>query len=232
MKMQHETDGRPYFAAYDDRYRQVHALGLQWFSDAPTPIVAETLRAFRVPKTAKLLEIGCGEGRDAAPLLLAGYDLLVTDLSPEAVAFCQKKYPQYADRFRIADCVRGTLEGEFDFVYAVAVLHMLVSDGDRRAFYRFMKDHLAPGGIALLCTMGDGTFARQSDVRTAFDLTERVHEATGRRVRIAGTSCRIVDFSAFALELRESGLAVLQKGVTAAPPDFSDLMYAVVRASA
>ena len=32
-----------YYEAYDQRYQQVHARGLEWFSGAVTPIVAQTL---------------------------------------------------------------------------------------------------------------------------------------------------------------------------------------------
>jgi hypothetical protein len=77
--------------------------------------------------------------------------------------------------------------------------------------------------------MGDGKTERQSDVRTAFDLQERTHEQTGKQVKIASTSCRMVNFETFRKELSGNGLAILQEGITAAPPDFPVLMYAVVK---
>lgn len=220
---------RKYYEAYDDRYRQIHEQDLQWFSEAPSPIVAETVRAFDLSPHSKFLEIGCGEGRDAYPLLAQGFDLLATDISPEAIAFCRRKFPAFASRFQVADCVAGTLGGQFDFVYAVAVLHMLVSDDDRNAFYRFIRAHLTSDGIALICTMGDGTFERQTDIRTAFDLHERIHEQSGKAVQIAGTSCRIVNFRTFEAELEQSGFVVRKKGVTAVEPDFPQMMFAVVK---
>lgn len=220
---------RKYYEAYDDRYQQIHEQNLQWFSETASPIVAETIRAFALSPQAKLLEIGCGEGRDAYPLLSRGFDLLATDISPEAIAFCKGKFPQFASRFQIADCVAGRLDGQFDFVYAVAVLHMLVSDEDRNAFYRFIRGHLAPEGIALICTMGDGTFQRQTDIRRAFDLHERIHEPSGKTVQIAGTSCRIVNFQTFEAELAQNGLDIIKKGITAVEPDFPQMMFAVVK---
>lgn len=219
---------RKYYEAYEDRYRQIHEQDLQWFSDSPSPIVAETIRAFGISPRAKLLEIGCGEGRDASFLLAQGFDLLATDISPEAIAYCRRKFPAYAAHFQVADCVGGKLDGTFDFLYAVAVLHMLVDDGDRDAFYRFLRLHLSPGGIALICTMGDGKTERRTDIRTAFDLNERVHEASGKTVHIAGTSCRIVTFTTFEAELAKHGFQVLRQGVTAVEPDFPQMMFAVV----
>ena len=53
-----------YYEAYEARYSQVHAQGLQWSSDAPTPIVEEIIRQYG-KEQGRMLEIGCGEGRDA-----------------------------------------------------------------------------------------------------------------------------------------------------------------------
>lgn len=221
---------RKYYDAYDDRYRQIHEQNLQWFHEASSPIVTETIREFSVSHEHKLLEIGCGEGRDAYPLLNQGFDLLATDVSPEAIAYCKNKVPDYAERFQVLDCVTGSLSDKFDFIYAVAVVHMLVQDEDRNGFYGFVRKHLKDAGIALICTMGDGNVERQSDIRTAFDLQDRIHEQTGKAVRIASTSCRMVSFQTFENELERNGLAIIKQGVTAIEPDFTQVMFAVVRA--
>lgn len=220
---------RKYYEAYDDRYRQIHGEGLQWFYDDPTLILGQVLKEFSVTKEKKLLELGCGEGRDAYPLLQQGYDLLATDISPAAITYAQKKWPEFEKSFAVLDCVGGEIDRNFDFIYAVAVLHMLVEDTHRDAFYRFIRNHLTSGGIALLCTMGDGKVERQTDVGTAFDLQERTHEQTGKTVRIASTSCRIVNFETLHGELKRNGLKVLKEGIAASPPDFPVLMYAVVK---
>ena len=109
-----------YYTAYDERYRQVHAQNLQWFQSTPSPIVEETMREFAITAKHKLLEIGCGEGRDAYPLLVQGFDLLATDVSPEAIAYCRKNAPDKAEHFRILDCIGGCLEQSFDFIFAIA----------------------------------------------------------------------------------------------------------------
>lgn len=218
-----------YYTAYDHRYCQVHSRNLRWASQEPSAIVEDTLRRFGIGKGASLLEIGCGEGRDACHLLARGYGLLATDVSPEAISFCRKQMPEAADCFRVLDCVAGQLDGAFDFIYAVAVLHMLVSDAHRDSFYTFIRSHLKPGGIALIGTMGDGTVERESDISTAFALQPRTHWQTGAVLQIAGTSCRMVGFPTFNREIRQNGLEILEEGITAVEPDFPQMMYAVVR---
>ena len=123
----------------------------------------------------------------------------------------------------------GQLPQKFDYIYAVAVVHMLVEDLHRDAFYTFIRNHLNPDGIALICTMGDGEHQRMTDIRTAFDLQSRTHEQSGRQVQIASTTCRVVDFETLHSELLRNGLCILQAGITASPPDFPVLMYAVVK---
>lgn len=220
---------RKYYEAYDDRYRQIHAEGLQWFYDEPTPIVLETIKNFGLTQNSKILELGCGEGRDACVLLGRGYDLLATDISPAAIAFAGKKWPEFAQSFAVLDCISGEIPGKFDFIYAVALVHMLVEDAHRDAFYRFIREHLTPNGIALICTMGDGENERHTDIRTAFDLQNRTHEQTGKEVKVASTSCRMVSFDTLHKELQRNGLQILKEGVTASPPDFPVLMYSIVK---
>ena len=221
---------RKYYEAYDERYRQVHEQGLQWTGDTPSAIVERTMKAHGIGKDAKLLEIGCGEGRDARFLLERGYDLLATDLSPEAVAHCKAKDPRHAKCYRALDCVRDSLDAKFDFIYAVAVVDMLVEDEDRAEFYRFIREHLTQTGIALVCTMGDGEAERRGDVNAAFALEERVHRPSGKTLTLATLPARMVSFETFEREIVQGGLAVVERGMTAIKPEFDQIMFAVVRA--
>jgi len=224
-------DVRKYYEAYDDRYCQVHETNLQWASDAPSSIISQVMAQWEIPVHSEILELGCGEGRDAAYLLNRGYGVMATDISPEAVRYCRKKYPRFADYFRVLDCVSGRIESKFDFIYAIAVIHMLVEDPDRQCFYRFFRDHLKENGIALICSMGDGTMERSSDISTAFDLQLRTHGQTGKQMQLAGTSCRMVNWESFLREIRENDLNVMEYGLTAVEPDFPVMMYAVVKKS-
>ena len=55
----------------------------------------------------------------------------------------------------------------------------------------------------------------------------RTHEQSGRGVRIANTSCRIVSFDTLRSELKRNDLRIIKDGTTSAPPDFPMLMYIV-----
>lgn len=220
---------RKYYEAYDDRYLQVHEKKLQWASSAASAIVTQVMDRYGITKESSALELGCGEGRDAAYLLKHGYNLTATDISPEAIRYCREKFPEYDERFQVLDCVAGAWKGKYDFIYAVAVIHMLVQDEHREAFYRFIREHLAEGGIALVCTMGDGMFARKSDISAAFELQERTHGETGEKLWLAGTSCRMVTWEEFHWEISKNGLQEVEYGHASVEPDFPVMMYAVLK---
>ena len=214
-----------YYEAYEERYKAAHAKGVSWMSSQKTPIVERILQKYRIQKDGKLLEIGCGEGRDAGPLLEKGYDLLAADISGEAIAYCKKVMPAWSGHFKVMDCLADESNTLFDFIYSVAVIHMLVHEEDRRGFYRFIERHLKPGGLTLICTMGDGIHEMQTDTDRAFDLQERDHPSG--KMKVASTSCRIVSFETFRRELTANGFRIIETGITEALPDFDSLMYAV-----
>ncbi len=220
---------RKYYEAYDDRYRQVHGEGLLWFDKSATHLVHDTIEKYNIGKIDKILEIGVGEGRDAFPLLREGYNLYASDISTEAVSFCQGVMPEARERFFVLDAIDGTHERKYDFIYAVAVLHMLVEDGDRVKFLHFIREHLSEGGIALITTMGDGRTERATDPSIAFDLQKRIHEKSGRTLEVASTTCRMVTFETLHRELNGAELVILEEGVSEKVEGFYAMMYTIVK---
>lgn len=225
--MKKDCSNRKYYAAYDERYKTAHAHGVSWSSDISTPIVMDVIEKYNINHNHQLLEIGCGEGRDSRTVLEHGYQLMATDISNEAIAYCKRLMPQYERNFRVLDCLSEKLNAQFDFIFGIAVIHMLILDEDRNGFYQFIYNHLRSDGIALICTMGDGELETQSDIRQAFSLQERNHESG--KMMVAGTSCRMVSFSTFENELKQNRFDIIEKGLTSSLPNFNSLMYAVVR---
>jgi len=219
-----------YYEAYDKRYQQVHRRNLQWASDEPSPIVLQTIKKLYRDKKPRILEIGCGEGRDCLFLLRQGYDADAVDVSEEAVRTCrQKAAAADSGRFAVVDACTGRLEKTYDFIYSVATLHMLVLDEDRQNYFAFIKGCLAADGFALILTMGDGKEEFSSDIASAFEDCTRTHQETGIKLEVASTSCRVVRFTTFEKELAGAGFVIQEKGVTCIEPDFPTIMYALVR---
>lgn len=222
-----KKDTRKYYCAYDERYKTAHSKDVTWSSKVSTPIVIDIITRYNINKSHKLLEVGCGEGRDSIPLLKNGYNLLATDISKEAIEYCKSILPDYKNSFDIMDCLSDTPNEKYDFVFAIAVIHMLVLDEDRKSFFDFIYSNLEDGGVSLICSMGDGITEMKSDISAAFELQERNHESG--KMLVAATSCRMVSFSTFENEIKNSNLSIVEKGITESFPDFNSLMYVVVK---
>ncbi|MCI8826809.1 MAG: class I SAM-dependent methyltransferase [Lachnospiraceae bacterium] len=221
---------KKYYEAYDERYKTVHLKGVSWSSEKSSPIVLDIIKKYKINASSTILEIGCGEGRDSKTVLESGYNLFATDISKEAIEYCKNIMPLYKAHFGILDCLNDKHQNKYDFIYSVAVIHMLVLEEDRNLFFRFINEHLTKDGIALICTMGDGMTEMQSDINDAFKLYEREHKSG--KIVVAGTSCRMVSFETFESEIKSNNLIVIEKGITSALPDFNSLMFAVVRKKA
>ncbi|MCI8716895.1 MAG: class I SAM-dependent methyltransferase [Lachnospiraceae bacterium] len=221
---------KKYYEAYDERYKTVHLKGVSWSSEKSSPIVLDIIKKYKINASSTILEIGCGEGRDSKTVLESGYNLFATDISKEAIEYCKNIMPLYKAHFGILDCLNDKHQNKYDFIYSVAVIHMLVLEEDRNLFFRFINEHLTKDGIALICTMGDGMTEMQSDINDAFKLYEREHKSG--KIVVARTSCRMVSFETFESEIKSNNLIVIEKGITSALPDFNSLMFAVVRKKA
>ena len=219
-----------YYEAYDKRYRQVHEKSLSWATDENSPIVIETLKKYIKCNAPKILDIGCGEGRDCLFLLSLGYDACGIDISEEAINFCKEKAgAKSEDRFHVVDVCTGSFDGKFDFIYSVATLHMLVLEQDRKGYLSFIKTHLSNDGYALILSMGDGVAERESNIAEAFEDKKRTHQLTGEEMLIAATSCKTVSFETFRKELKEGGFEIVEDGLTEIENHFPIIMYAVVK---
>ena len=216
-----------YYEAYDKRYKQVHDKGLSWSTDSNTEIVEEIINKYHLEKR-KILEIGCGEGRDARYLLNKNFDVLATDISPEAIDYCIKNDALHKGNYKVLDVLSDNSDGKYGFIYSVACLHMLVLDEDRSKYYSYIFDHLEDNGYALILTMGDGIRESMSDINTAFDNVIRTHQESNQEIEVAATSCRIVSFDTLFIEVSNQ-FEVVEYGITEIENHFDKIMYIVIK---
>ena len=90
---------KKYYEAYDERYRLIHKKGYSWSSNIPTPIVLDVIERYGINNNSSILELGCGEARDASLLLDKGYDVIASDISPEAIDYCIRNNTKHKDKF-------------------------------------------------------------------------------------------------------------------------------------
>ena len=217
-----------YYKAYDKRYKQIHDLGLSWSVDSNTIIVEEIIKEYNLDKK-RILELGCGEGRDARYLLNKNINVLATDVSQEAINYCINKDKKHMNNYQVLDILNNNFKEKYDFIYSVACLHMFVLDDDRSSFFKFVYHHLNDNGLALILSMGDGSSESSSEISKSFDTVKRIHQESNMEVNIAATSCRIVSFETLLNEIQKSGFDTIKYGVTSIDNHFDKIMYVLIR---
>jgi len=102
---------------------------------------------------ARILDAGCGGGRNSHYLLRSGFDVWAVDRDPQALEAMRqavRKAGREADenRIRVAAIDALPFEAEaFDVVLSSAVLHFAESTGHWTAMVEEMWRVLAPGGL-------------------------------------------------------------------------------------
>ncbi|MDH4063642.1 MAG: class I SAM-dependent methyltransferase [Acidobacteriota bacterium] len=101
----------------------------------------------------RVLDAGCGGGRNLVYLLRRGLDVCATDADPDAIArvraLAATLAPELAaSNFRLESVERCSFDdGAFDFVISNAVLHFARDDEHFDAMVQELWRVLAPGGV-------------------------------------------------------------------------------------
>lgn len=138
----------------------------------------------RIAPGMRVLDAGCGSGRNLIYLLQSGYDVSATDASPDAIAAVRRLAavlaPQLpASNFRAEPVERMSFPDAFaDVVISSAVLHFASDDARFESMLHEMWRVLAPGGLL---------FAR---LASSIGMERRVRHLGGRRFHLPDGSER------------------------------------------
>jgi len=128
----------------------------------------------RIPKGARVLDAGCGSGRNLRYLLQEGYEVFGADVDADAIEAVRGQARELAPRlpgsnFRLEPLEAMTFEdASVDFVISSAVLHFARDDDEFQAMLHGSWRPLRPGGIffcRLASTIGIENQARRIEGR-------------------------------------------------------------------
>ena len=219
-----------YYKAYDLRYKQVHQKALLWELTQNTPLVEETIAKYQISKTDKILDLGCGEGRDAIYLLKQGYNVTAVDYSWETINKCNElTNNKFKNNFKQLDIIQDKLPNKYKFIYSISVLHMFVLQKHRDSYLKFIYDHLENNGIALITVLGNGKESRETDIKEAFFPGKRIVQDEGIILYIANTSCKIVSWTTLEKEIQQNNLKIEDKYISHNIPGFNNSMCVIIK---
>jgi ubiquinone/menaquinone biosynthesis C-methylase UbiE len=105
----------------------------------------------------KILDAGCGTGRNMHWFLQNNFNIYGTDISDEAISYLKNKYPDLpADKFLVS-AVEETFfpDDHFDHIFSSAVLHFANSTAHFNKMMTEMVRTLKPGGTLFIRMTSD-----------------------------------------------------------------------------
>ncbi len=152
----------------------------------------------RIQSGMRVLDAGCGAGRNLVYLIREGYEVHATDVDPGAIAAVRRLAAGLESRlpaanFRIEPVERMTFPDAFaDVVLSSAVLHFAADEAHFDAMVREMWRVLKPGGL-FFCRLASN-----------IGMEQRVRRIEGRRFRLPDGSDRFLVDESMLVELTRS----------------------------
>ncbi|WP_419875812.1 class I SAM-dependent methyltransferase [Candidatus Pristimantibacillus sp. PTI5] len=152
----------------------------------------------RITKEMRILDAGCGTGRNLVYLLRSGYEVFAVDRSEAAIQEVQRLGAAYApdwqsDQARVEPVEQMSFaDASFDFAISSAVLHFADNEAHFEQMVNELWRVLAPGGrlFARLASsigmesgmqpIGDGCYLLPDGSRRFLVNEERLQALTGR----------------------------------------------------
>ena len=138
----------------------------------------------RIRHGMRVLDAGCGTGRNLVHLLRAGYDVFAADADPAAIRTVRRLAAALApdlpeENFRVEAVEAMSFPQAFaDVVIGSAVLHFAAGDEQFAAMLRGMWRAVAPGGM-LFCRLA-----------SSIGMENRIEQIAGRRFMLPDGSTR------------------------------------------
>jgi SAM-dependent methyltransferase len=167
------------------------------FGDIDIYLFDQLLRG-RLRRDMRLLDAGCGNGRNIRYMLREGFDISAVDIDENAVGQVRRMAAELApdlpgENFRVGSLEQLSFpDKSFDAVISSAVLHFAADETQFMSMLREMWRVLKPGGIF---------FAR---LASSIGIEERIVPVHGRRFHLPDGTTRFLVDEKMLLDITES----------------------------
>lgn len=132
-------------------YEKEYKTDEYYWGTQPNKACYQVLQLMQPNKRLRLLDIGCGEGKDAVFFARNGYEVTAFDVSDAGIEKTRRLADQigvHVNAFK-ADILDYRLDAYYDIVYSSGVLHYIKPDFRDEIFENY-KQFTSPNGIHVL----------------------------------------------------------------------------------
>lgn len=130
---------------------------VSWYEEMPTTSI-EFLAASKLPKTAKIIDIGGGESKFVNYLISQGYaDITVLDISKVAIEKKQIELGEDSQKVKwiISDIIDFIPTEKYDFWHDRATFHFLTDEIEIEKYLVTIKESITATGILVVGTFSE-----------------------------------------------------------------------------
>lgn len=168
---------------WENIYQTKELKDVSWFQAKPDTSL-HFLKHFKIPKTAKIIDIGGGDSFLVDHLLALGYkDISVLDISAAALDKAKQRLGDQAQHVKwiIADAAHFKPTESYDFWHDRAAFHFLTKEEDISNYLETAQKHLSRKGVLVI-----GTFSKQGPEKcSGIDITQYSEDTMTQRLEKA-----------------------------------------------
>ena len=131
------------------------------WNEQPTPFFERLMPFLKFKGVKTIMDAGCGDGRNLAPMINASFDVLGVDSSSKALAYCRNNYP-HSKNLRLIESSLDHITLPPESFDAIICDHVLTHIRNVKDVLKQFHNLLKKGGFALLefTSHQDSTFGK------------------------------------------------------------------------
>ena len=142
---------------WEQIYQNKNFTEVSWYQAVPKTSI-DFLKTSKIPKTAKIIDIGGGESQFVNYLLAKGYkNITVLDISANAIEKKKAELGKKANKINwiVCDIVDFQPTEKYDFWHDRATFHFLTQENEIEKYLQTIKNNVNTNGILVVGTFSE-----------------------------------------------------------------------------